>query len=214
MSELMWIPIKEEVVTVDWQGREITLKNVPAEKHQKTNRVRVRLDDIIKAEQEYLVSEHGLEPRNIHQLLLLYAPIRFARSGYIEQKFRFNKMLFCLWKEIEKIGFGDSYIFDEFAGARAGPIPVQLKNDLIELDKKGIIEAIFEKKPGKSSKFQLTKHGEKIAKSLWDNTPDNIKKIILKTKEELFFVDATQLKEKFHQKYPEYKKNYVELDIE
>lgn len=208
----VWEPTVVGVDSVDWQGNEITLENVPAERLGKE--VRVRLDDIMKAEQQYLASKYKLNPRNIHELLLLYAAPRFIKGGYIEQKFRFNKMLFHEWKELERLGYGDSYIFDEFGSARAGPVPITLRNDLVELDKKGIIKARWERQPGKSCRFELTKQGEKVAKSIWDNTPTDIKAMVLKTKEELFLIDAEQLKHHFHKRYPEYKKDYIELDAE
>jgi hypothetical protein len=210
----VWVPVKEDVESVDWQGRDITLKNVPAELNQEKGTVRVRLDDILKAEQEYIAREHGLAPQHIHLLSLLYVAPRFIKSGYIEQKFRFNKMLFYLWKEMEKRGYGNSYIYDEFASARAGPVPKHLKEHLAELEKKGIVRVKWAKKPGESLRCELTNFGKKIAKSIRDNTPDDIKKIALKTKEELFLIDATQLKEKVHKDYPEYKKTYIELDTE
>lgn len=207
-----WISTVTNVDSVDWKGREITLKDVPAE--QLGKEIRVRLDDIMKAEQQYLADEYGLRPTHIHELLLLYAPGKFIKTGYIEQKFRFNKMLFHEWKKLEKTGFGDSYIFDEFASARAGPVPVRLKDDLMELENRKMIQAKWAERPGNSSRFELTHDGEEIAKSLWENTPPDIRDTIIQTKEDLFLVDAEQLKHRFHKEYPEYKKEYIEIDAE
>ncbi len=207
-----WTSTVSDVDTVDWKGREITLRDVPAE--QSGKEIRVRLDDIMKAEQQYLAGEYGLRPTHIHELLLLYAPGKFIKTGYIEQKFRFNKMLFHEWKKLEIIGFGDSYIFDEFASARAGPVPAHLREDLMELENRKIIQAKWAERPGKTSRFELTQEGKEIARSLWDNTPEDIRKTIIQTKEELFLVDAEQLKDRFHKEYPEYKKEYIEPDTE
>jgi hypothetical protein len=55
----------------------------------------------------------------------------------IKEKYKFNKMLFYFWKNLEKQGFGDSYIIDEFVSGRAGPIPKNLKESMIRLEKKG-----------------------------------------------------------------------------
>jgi len=220
------IPIEINMKSIDWQGRSIKLENVPAIQNQKKE-IRVNIDDVIKAEQIYLANEYSLSPINFHELLLLHASPRFIKGGYIEQKFRFNKMLFYLWKEMEKVDYRDSYIYDTFKSGRAGPIPINLKRDLIDLEEKGFIELLAIKdgkkidsgnkvletlKPGISLRCQLTKKGEEIAKSLWGNTPDDIKEIILKVKKELFLIDATKLKEKVHKDFPEYKKTYIELD--
>ncbi|MDP2767900.1 MAG: hypothetical protein Q8O41_10725 [Candidatus Methanoperedens sp.] len=213
MAEIKeWTSTVTDVDSVDWKGREITLRDVPAE--QSGKEIRVRLDDIMKAEQQYLAGEYGLRPTHIRELLLLYAPGKFIKTGYIEQKFRFNKMLFHEWKKLEKNGYGDSYIFDEFVSARAGPVPVNLKEDLKGLEAQSFIKAKWAERPGESSKFELTQHGKEIAKSLWDNTPTNIRDTIIQTKEELFLVDAEQLKDRFHKEYPEYKKEYIEPDTE
>lgn len=213
-SKTEWIQSKEDVQSVDLQGREITLKGVPALKDSKTGAVRVQLEDVSKAEQEFLAREKGIDPLDVHPLLLLYASSKFFEAGYINQAFRFYKMLFSLWKELEKKSYGDSYIYDEFKCARAGPVPAHLKERLVDLEKKGVVEVKWSKSPGKSTECKLTGRGFDIAKSLWDNTPDDVKMTVLKVKEDLFLVDATQIKEKIHKLYPEYKKCYTEVDTE
>jgi hypothetical protein len=220
-----WEPTTIEVETIDWKGREITLKDVPAEKSGKE--VRVDLDDVIKAEQIQFASQLGLEPQNFHELLFLFASSKMFKGGFIETKFRFNKMLFYHWKGTEKLGFSNSFIYDSFVSARSGPIPINLKEDMIELQKKGIIgivaikngkkiasgeKAIKECKPGISLGFELTSKGHSVAKHIWDYTPDEIKNLVVEIKQDLSFVDATQLKDKVHKDYPEYVKTYDKAD--
>jgi len=210
-----WVPTKVDMESVDWEGREIALKQVPAEYNKKRDLVRVDIDEIIKAEQEFIAREHELDPREIEVLLILYADSPYFKGGFIEQKFRFNKMLFYLWQRMDKEGYANAIIHDKFGSARAGPIPIHLTDFLEDLEKKDIIKVRWAKrKPGVSFKCQLTKKGEKIAESIWNKTPPDIKQIVKKTKMELFAIDATQLKEKVHKEYPEYKKVYTELDTE
>lgn len=213
-EKLDWIPTKVDVERVDWEGREIVLDQVPAEFNKKKNLMRVDIDEVIKAEQKFIAEEHGIDPRELQVLWLLHADSRFFKGGYIEQKFRFNKMLFYLWKRMNKEGYENSFIHDEFKSARAGPIPIRLGKFLEDLEKNGIVKVRWAKRPGISLKCQLTKLGEKVAKSIWDKTPSDIKGIIRKTKEDLFLIDATQLKNKVHKEYPEYKRTYTVLDQE
>lgn len=213
-KKLDWVPTKVVVESVDWEGREIVLDQVPAEFNKEKNLTRVDIDEVIKAEQKFIAKENGLDPRELQVLWLIHADSRFFKSGYIEQKFRFNKMLFYLWKRMDKEGYENAFIHDEFKSARAGPIPIHLGEFLRDLEKKDIIKVRWAKRPGESLKCQLTKLGEKIAKSIWNKTPTDIKGITRKTKEELFLIDATQLKKKVHKEYPEYKRTYTELDRE
>ena len=213
-KKLDWVPTKVVVESVDWEGREIDLDQVPAEFNKEKNITRVDIDEVIKAEQKFIAKENGLDPRELQVLWLIHADSRFFKSGYIEQKFRFNKMLFYLWKRMDKEGYENAFIHDEFESARAGPVPIHLREFLHDLEKKDIIKVRWAKRPGESLKCQLTKLGEKIAKSIWNKTPTDIKGITRKTKEELFLIDATQLKKKVHKEYPEYKRTYTELDRE
>jgi DNA-binding PadR family transcriptional regulator len=214
-EENKWIDTEEDIISVDLKGNEINLKNVPAQINKKTKIVKVFIDDVIKAEQKYVATENSLDdPRQIQILLLLYAEPKYITRGYVKQTFRFNKMLFDLWQRMKKNDFGDSYIHDEFVSGRAGPIPKNLKPLMNKLAERDLVKVSWSKRPGISSEFVLTDEGTKIAKSVWENIPDEIKLMILKTKEEWFLVDATQMKHIFHKKYPEYKKTYVEIDKE
>lgn len=228
----MWEKKEEEVKGMDWQGRNITLKNMPVEVHKQKGTVRISFEDLMKAEQEYIAKEHGLSPHNISELNMLYAGFPpFFEGGTIDHKFRFNKMLFYHWKEMEKAGYGDSLIFDKFEAKRAGPIPKHLREDIKEFQDRGIIEVIATKDgktiatgeealkkccktPGISIGCKLTASGMELAESIWNNTPDELKEITLNIKKDLFFVDSTQLKDKVHTEYPEFQKTYTELDTE
>jgi hypothetical protein len=203
------------MVSVDLEGREISLKNVPAEFNNKKKITRVDIDEVIKAEQEFIAKENNLEPREMEILWLLHADSRLFKGGMIEQKARFNKMQFYLSKRMEKMDYGKAFIRDEFASARSGPVPIHLEDDLKDLEAKGIVNVRWAKRrPGKSTKCTLTKLGEKVAESIWKKTPPDIRTLVKRTKEELYLIDARQLMDKVHKEYPEYKKTYIEPDRE
>ena len=60
----------------------------------------------------------------------------------------------------------------------------------------------------------LTPEGEELAKKITSETPENVIEIIQKTKQDLIYMDTAQLREKVHKEYPEWKKDYVEDDVE
>lgn len=213
-KKLDWVSTKVDVESVDWEGREIVLDQVPAEFNKKKNLTRVDIDEVIKAEQKFIVKENNLEPREMEILWLLHADSEFFRGGKIEQKARFNKMLFYLWKRMEEMNYEKAFIHDEFGSARSGPVPIHLKGDLKDLEAKGIVNVQWAKGPGESTKCKLTKLGEKVAETIWKKTPSDIKQIVKITKKELFLIDAKQLMNKVHKEYPEYKITYVEPDRE
>jgi len=209
-----WVNEKEDIVSVNWKGEEIILKNVPVEKNAKTGLVRVDIDEVLKAEQKLIAEQQSLEPIAVPELLFLFADTRFFRGGEIKEKYKFNKMLFYFWKNLEKQGFGDSYIIDEFLSGRAGPIPKNLKKSMIELEKKGLVKVSWSDNVKKPTLFILTPKGIDASRVIWEQTPDLVKKIVIQVKEEIALLDPTALKEKVHREFPEYRKTYTELDAE
>jgi len=229
MENDYWTPVTTDVSIISANGQRIVLRNVPGLKDKQGN-ISISIVDAIRTEQEYIAKEHGINPREILELLILQAPVRFSKCGpgYLEQKFRFNKILFYIWKKLEEQGL-DAVVFEKFSAARAGPIPIHLKEDLNELEEKGLITqsiirdkkeiprgegGLEEIRPKGSLRCELTNEGAQIAKSIWDKTPPEIRDIVKEVKETLFFVDATILKEKVRKDYPEYQKHYTELDDE
>lgn len=213
-DESEWLQSKQDINSFDYSGRSIKLRDVPIEVNKKSKIVRVSIDEVIKAEQKYIAEENDIEPFEILELLLLYKELHFHKGGYIKKTYRFNKMLFYLWKEIEKTGFGNSYIFDTFVAARAGPVPLKLKDSMRRLQEKSLVKAKIEKTAGKSSEYWLTDKGKKVAESLWEKTPDFIKQMIVDVKQDLMVIQAEDIKRRVHKEYPEYKRNYTDLDDE
>lgn len=209
-----WIDTKKNIDSIDWKGRQIKLIGVPAQFNPKRKATRIFIDDMLRAENEYIAKENTLDPRQINQLVLLFAPSECYKSGYVKQTFRFNKMLFMFWQDMMKKGYENYFTHDEFGSARAGPVPKNFKPLMRDLEQKGLVKVKWSHRHGISSEFNLTDKGEKVAKDIWSSTPDDIKLLIIRTKEKLFLVDATQLKDIIHEKYPEYKRDYTELDEE
>lgn len=209
-----WVDIKKDVDSIDWKGRHIRLTGVPAQFNPKRKATRIFIDDVLKAENEYIAKENTLDPRQINQLMLLFAESSFFKGGYMKQTFRFNKMLFMFWQDMMKKGYENYFTHDEFGSARAGPVPKNFKPLMKDLEKKGLVKVKWSHRHGISSEFNLTDKGQKVAKNIWNSIPDDIKLLILKVKQDLFLVDATELKDIIHEKYPEYKRTYVDLDKE
>lgn len=210
-----WEKMKEDVFIVNNKDEKILLRGVTVETHKKRKTKRVFIDDLIKAEQMQIAEKNNLEPIDLHELLLIYFDSRFFEGKrIIKTTYRFNKMLFYVWKEMEKCNYGNWYIHDKFVSARAGPVPLNLKPSIRRMEKQGIVKVKWSNKPGVSSEFALTAEGEKIAKSLLEKIPDDVKLIYKNVKEELSLISPETLKNKVHREYPEYQRTYTELDNE
>lgn len=207
---------------------EVTLEDVPLYQEEKTGEELVTLADIIRAEERRVAKKYRITEYNLFELALLYADVK-QRTKAIRQKFRFNKMLFYVWKKIEDEYGEGTFIFDQMGSARSGPIPIHLYEDIKDLQKKEIIEIYLvkdgKKIPGSKDNWEkykstasieciLTKKGEKLAKSIWSELDTELMEIILDVKKKMFFMDTEELKKKVHKEYPEYRKNYVENDVE
>ena len=211
-KENNWEIENEDIFTVNWKGDGIKLENVPTKKNKRTGETLVNINDIIKAEQEHNTKEINIKPFDMHPLLLLYAKLRYYPRGIIEKGYRLRKMIFYLEKKLEEHGYENSFIFDKIVAARAGPVPKNLRKTMKELKERGLVEYTWDNKPGVSAKFKLTKKGEITTKDLWEKTPDDVKMIVLKIKEEIYLITSSALKHKVHEEYPEYRKFYTELD--
>lgn len=219
-----------EVNILDNKHKEVVLKNVPVYIEEDTGDEVFTFGDILKADQQRIVKKYGIKEYNVFELALLFADVKQRRNA-IRQKFRFNKMLFYVQKRLEEEFGKETLIFDKMGSARAGPVPVHLKEDIKDLKARELIEIYLikdnKKVPGSKDTWEklkdklqasiecsLTKKGEKLAKKLWNDLDDYMKRIILNVKIELMYLDTEKLKEKVHKEFPEYKMNYTENDTE
>lgn len=186
------------------------------------------LADLLKANQKKIADDYLINPESIFELSLLYAEA-LTKDKYIRQKFRFNKMLFYIKQEIEK-NFGvNSFIFDKMQACRAGPIPINLANNIKQFEKNELVEVFLVKdakrvpeshktweqdKSTGSITCKLTSKGEELAEKIWNTLDSQVKEIITEVKRNLIFLDTEQLKDKVHSEYPELKRTYTENDNE
>jgi len=216
------------VKALDNQYNKIKLEDVPIYIEESTGEELVMFADVLKSDEQRIAKKYGIGEYNIFEIALLYADVKQRKMG-IRQKFRFNKMLFYLKKRLEEEYGEDVLIFDEMGIARAGPIPIHLKEDIKQLKKEEIIEISIIKDgkriPGSKENWEkyksqgsieciLTKKGEEIAQLIWRDLDPEMREIIVSVKEDLFYMDTETLKNKVHREYPEYKKNYTENDNE
>lgn len=210
----IWSTEMKDIVSIDITGERHKV-NVPVKIHKPTGRRMVFVDDLMKAEQKKIAEDLGIKLIDIQELLLIYTDSRyFEGRRKIEKTFRFNKMLFYFWKELNKTLYGNSYVHDEFGAARAGPVPKTLKPSLRELESKGLVKVKWSHKPGISSVFTLTEKGEEVASKLWRKTPNEVKMVYKEIKTILSLISPEELKHKVHKDYPEYRKFYTEVDKE
>ena len=214
--ETVWVETKTDMDSVDWKGNIIHLKGVLAIKNKKTGKIRVYPSEVAKAEFRMLAEQHGLEPRDIALLAMLYVKPGPFKKGQVHYKYHLNKMLFYQWKEMEHQGIGETFPRDEFEPAPRGPVPKNLSDDFERLKNKGIVELRFKQwgeGPQQASLItELTPSGLSIAEKLWNRIPDPFRETTLKVKERLFPLDPKTIRDRVHRDFPEYKKTYVELD--
>jgi len=221
---------KTLVKALDNNYASVILEDVPIYIMEDTGEELVTLADVIKADERRMAKKYDINIYNIFELALLFAPV-YQKKNAIRQKFRFNKMLFYVWKDLQKEYGENTLIFDKMGVARAGPVPIHLKDDIKELQKKDLIDIYLvkdgKKIPGSRKEWEelkdkkiasiecaLTKEGLKLARNIWVDLDPEMKEIILDVKKELFYLDTEVLKDKVHEEYPEYKKDYTKNDTE
>lgn len=192
------------------RGRELTVHKVPAIKID--HEVWVKPEVVVKTRLDEIAFSHGIKPRESMLLLLMYAPLGNFQGGFVFRKYNLNKMLFYQWKELEKIGLGNSFEKYTFKADKRGPVPAELRDDLENLVQKKLIE----KTGGQNSTLhaKLTPVGEGLAKKVWNEFDMEYQEISKKVKDKILPLDPGHLKEIVHSEYPEYKVKYTELDSE
>lgn len=214
--ENVWVATTTEIDTVDWKGNPIHLKNIPAIQNTETKKIRVYASEVSKAVARMLAEEHGLIDRDIPLLLLLYAKPGLFKGGEVHYKYHMNKMLFYLWKNLDKQYLGEAFPHDEFEPKQRGPVPKNLSDDLKRLEDKSIISLSshqWGKRPEDASlKTELTPQGKALAEKLWFQVDDPFREEALHTKEQIFPLKPKTVMKKVHREYPEYQTTYVESD--
>lgn len=216
MSE-MWKETSIDLDITGWKGETLHLTKVPALKNAETGKVRVFPSEIAKAEGREMAKMRGLtDPRHILLLLALYAKPGIFKEGEIFYKYHINKILFYQWKELEKQGFGEAVVYDEFEPADRGPVPKNITTDLEQLSRTGLVETKIQQwgdrpRDGRIS-IKLTEQGMKIAEKLWYDAPEEVKKTTLHVKEMIYPATPEQVRKRVHQEYPEYRTSYLVVD--
>lgn len=209
--EEKWKPIQTEVETVNDQGEPLHLSGVKALQHVETRQIVVSPDDIAQAEVMAIARDHDLEEaRDVAPFLILFArPSEgMIPEGDIQYKYHLQKSLFYLWKGLEEAGMYEMMPRDDFIGAKNGPLPVHLDQDLQRFSEQGFIDIQLKDwhtefaRPMKHIK--LTAEGFNLAKNLWVDIPEDYSSMALWAKKLVYPMHPLQLRELVHKKYPEF----------
>lgn len=214
-----WVETETEVATVSWDNKPIRLRGVPAIKNTKTGKIRVRPEDVARAELIELARSLDLEPRDLAILMTLKAqPGAFFNKEQVQYQYHLNKMLFYQWIELGKIGMGEAYPHDQFVKADRGPMPANVNADLDRLSKLGLISIKLHRwgpRPKDASKqIALTEKGSKLAEGLLKRIPNPFLMATAEVKVKVSSRTPAAIREMVHSEFPEYRTVYVKEDID
>lgn len=217
-KETQWVATTTEIETVDWKGNPIKLANVPALRNKRTGRIAVDPEALSLAEMKTLATKYNLEPRDIAFLLMVFAKPGHFKAGIMPHKYRLNKSLFYLWKDLEKQGLGEAFPHDNMVAYPQGPVPEHIDPDMERLEKQDLIKVFltsYGKTEGEKYRtVELKPEGIKVAEKLWQDIPDPFKQEILRIKEDIYPMDPESIKKRVHREYPEYQKKYTKPDTD
>jgi uncharacterized protein YwgA len=206
--------IIEEIQTINSLGEEIILEAVPKLKDSKSGRTWVKIEDVVNAENKYIAKKNNIKLKQFPLLSVLYAKLPHTvkikglniSQGQIREATRMNKLLFEIWQRTKDAGCSQFYPQLEFYPDVYGPVSKDLKPLMEDLKKQGLVNVKWAKKNGETTEYMLTEKGFEIAKNIWEETSDEIKQIIISTKDKLAFSSSKEIIDYFHKKYPEYRK--------
>lgn len=210
-----WIEIVTTIDTVNSKGDAIQVHNVKAFKDPKTGEVMVYPSEVAKAEIDQIAESLGLCPRDVGTLIMILAKPGNFNEGDVFYKYHLQKMMFILWKQMEKV-YADSLPQDHFIAADNGPVPECLNSDLDRFEQNKLIRTKYEKTEYglPARRIILTEKGKAIAQKLMSQFPDQYQEVILEVKKWIYPKTPEQVRDLIHTKYPEYRDTYVKNDIE
>ena len=191
--------------------------NVPAIRNTKTGKIRVKLEDVARADLEQFAQEHGINPRDIPILLTLKAQIGgFVNKEEVQYQYHLNKMLFYQWKRMQEIGMGETFPHDRFEKADRGPIPANINDDLKRLQQEGLLTVEThrwgERPLDESKRIRLTAKGSHLAGELLKRTPGDLLVTTAEVKTMIGTMTPASVKERVHKEFPEYRNTYTTED--
>lgn len=173
-------------------NQQIVLEEIPVIEDCNQSEELIDLDDLFKAEQNRIAKEKNVTPKNLLEIMILFAPsipknqphIQEKPQYGIKQKFRFNKMVFYIEKKIQELYGVRALEYHQIASARAGPVPFELTQGLKDLEQRHFIKIYNEWNGKKVFKGQsnweelnrtragacvavLTDDGIEMARSIW-----------------------------------------------
>lgn len=213
-----WENTRIEMDILGWEGKPIHLNDVPAIKDPRTGQVLVHPSEVAKAESRMVAKQFGLEGRDIPLLLMLFVPAGIFKGGEVFYKYHINKMLFYLWHDLGEVGLKEGIEHDEFEPADRGPVPKNISQDLERLSKMGLVKTEFKRwgprLKDESLKITLTDEGMNVAEKLWLQVPNPLREVALKVKEHIHLKTPTEVKNRVHADFPEYRKVYITIDAD
>lgn len=218
--EQKWIEVETTIDTVNWKGKPIQVQKVKAYKDPKTGEFLVYPSEVSKAMINQMTEEIGIHPRDAATLLMLCVKPGNFNEGDIFYKYHLQKMMFYLWKNLEK-SFLDAVPIDKFIGAANGPIPQNMNDDLGRLEQYGLIRTKYQKWKEESTntiqtskRIILTSKGSEVAKEICRNIPEPFKRTALAVKKKIYPKNPDEVRHLVHKEFPEYTDTYIKNDIE
>lgn len=218
--EQKWIEVEATIDTVNERGERIQIPKVKAYKDPKTGDLLVYPSEVSKAAINQMTEELGIYPRDASTLLMLVVKPGNFNEGDVFYKYHLQKMMFYLWKNLEKT-FLDAVPLDNFFGADNGPVPQNMNDDLKRLEEYGLIRTKNKKWKEESTNtihtskwILLTKKGLQVANEICRKLPEPYKKTALAVKKRLYPKTPEQVRHLVHKEFPEYIVTYVKNDIE
>lgn len=210
-----WEPCTVRVETHTETGAPLIVEGVPARKRKTTGEVFYDPEDALRIHYAQLAKKAGLdEPRDFAIMAVLGASAYSFKTPNVPYHYHLNKMLFYQWQHLDQQGLGNAFPHDEFVADRKGPVPVNIEEDLERLEKDGLIEP--RKWPtGKQHQpvpVRLSKKGEKVAATILGEAEPWIAKTSAQVKTDLILLSPADLRAKVHTEYPQYRREYVEID--
>jgi hypothetical protein len=217
--EPKWIDIETTIETVNQKGETIEVKGVKAFKNPKTEEIMVYPFEVAKAEINQIAEQLDICPRDVATLLMIFAKPGNFNEGDVFYKYHLQKMLFYLWKSIDK-AYGDVLPVDHFLPADNGPVPEHLDDDLRRFEKNKLVRVKCEKwqdaqnKTITSKRIILTEEGKRVAEQLWRTLPEEYEECTLSVKKQIYPLDPEKVRHLVHKEFPEYRSTYLRNDIE
>jgi hypothetical protein len=196
----------------DNNGRKVEMKGVKA--YRREGALYFDPIEAFRRMHDEAAAKAGLkEPRDLALISALGAPLGKIQMKQVSRVYHLNKLLFYQWVKMDRQGLGEAFPHDNFLKERKGPVPEHIWEDLERLERDGLLRIRWPTgAQHQPVPVELTPKGQAVFEALQPSLDADLLGLTAEVKAEILPMSPAELRDQVHEDFPQYKREWVEID--